>query len=119
LVVFIFLLISVVDADDSDEGVDGGADPYDEAEDLEDESRAVALPRPGRDDEAEPKVRGELEPEGERPSGRQPNLLLFAINGVLPLSRQARLIKGGPLGARVLELRQHLPRGRHEGLHVL
>jgi hypothetical protein len=95
LVVFIFLLVSVVDADDADEGVDGGADSYDEAEDLEDQGRAVAPPRPWRDDEAEPKVRAELEPEGKGPSGSQPNLLLFAINGVLPLSRRAPLIKGG------------------------
>jgi hypothetical protein len=94
LVGFISLLISVVYADDADEGVDGGADSYDEAEDLEDERRAVAPPRPRRDDEAEPKVRAELEPEGKGPSRRQSNLLLFAINGVLPLSRRARLIKG-------------------------
>jgi hypothetical protein len=95
LFVLISLLVSVVSADDADEGVDGGADTYDVAKDLKEEDPAEALARHGRDDEAEPKVQAELEPKGAGREGRLAKLSSFEINGVLPLTRRAAFFKRG------------------------
>src|SRR5450432_2681809 len=124
---FILFECLVVVADDADEGVDGGADAYEVPENLEPGggAEAVVEPRPSHEPDAD--VSGDFEPKGAGREGRLTELSSFEINGVRSLTRRAAFFKRRPRagtlwsgrGARVLELRQHFPRGRHERLHVL
>jgi hypothetical protein len=95
MVSFVSFLSFVVVADDAHERVDGAADAYDEAEDLEDGFCMEVAVGLGGDVEAEPEVDEELGTERDGPYERHPKLLLVAINGVRSLSRRARFIKRG------------------------